>query len=69
HRDAVGAGHKVIIADDLLATGGTAEAVVKLVERLGGRLAGLAFVVELEFLKGRDRFTGYDVFSLLKYSS
>lgn len=67
HRDAVGAGHNVLIADDLLATGGTAEAVVKLVERLGGRVVGLAFVIELEFLKGRDRFAGYDLFSLLRY--
>ncbi len=69
HRDAVGAEHNVIIADDLLATGGTAEAVVNLVERLGGRVAGLAFVVELDFLKGRDRFAGYDVFSVLRYGS
>ena len=69
HKDAVGAGHNVIIAADLLATGGTAEAVVRLVEKLGGRVAGLAFVVELEFLKGRDRLGGYDVFSLLKYQS
>ncbi len=69
HKDAVGAGHNVIIADDLLATGGTAEAVVKLVEKLGGHVAGLAFVVELEFLKGRNRLSGYDVFSLLKYQS
>lgn len=69
HRDAVGAGHNVIIADDLLATGGTAEAVVRLVEKLGGNVAGLAFVVELEFLAGRRRFEGYDVFSLLKYQS
>jgi adenine phosphoribosyltransferase len=69
HRDAVGRGHNVIIADDLLATGGTAEAVVKLVERLGGNVAGLSFVIELEFLKGRERLAGYDVFSLLKYQS
>jgi adenine phosphoribosyltransferase len=69
HRDAVGEGHNVIIADDLLATGGTAQAVVKLVERLGGRVAGLAFVVELEFLPGRQRLEGYEAFSLLKYQS
>lgn len=69
HRDAVGKGHNVIIADDLLATGGTAEAVVKLVERLGGNVVGLSFVIELEFLKGRERLAGYDVFSLLKYQS
>ncbi len=69
HRDAVGKGHNVIIADDLLATGGTAEAVVKLVEKLGGHVAGLSFVIELEFLKGRDKLAGYDVLSLLKYQS
>jgi len=69
HRDAVGAGHRVLIADDLLATGGTAGAVVKLVERLGGRVTGLAFVIELEFLSGRRRLAGYDIFSLLKYQS
>ena len=67
HKDAIGEGHRVIIADDLLATGGTARAVVDLVERLGGRVAGLAFVVELSFLKGRERFNGYKVSSLLKY--
>src|SRR5713226_3658525 len=59
HKDAVGQGNRVIIADDLLATGGTARAVVDLVERLGGVVAGLAFVVELSFLKGRERFPGY----------
>jgi adenine phosphoribosyltransferase len=69
HRDAVGKGHNVIIADDLLATGGTAEAVVGLVEKLGGNVAGISFVIELEFLKGRERLAGYDVFSLLKYQS
>ena len=67
HKDAIGQGSRVIIADDLLATGGTARAVVDLVERLGGTVAGLAFVVELAFLKGRERFTGYKVSSLLKY--
>ena len=53
----------------LLATGGTAEAVVKLVEKLGGTVAGLSFVIELEFLNGREKLAGYDVFSLLKYQS
>ena len=67
HKDAIGQGHRVIIADDLLATGGTARAVVDLVERLGGTVAGLAFVVELTFLKGRERFEGYKISSLLKY--
>ncbi len=69
HRDAVGTGHRVIIADDLLATGGTAKAVVDLVEGLGGEVVGLVFVVELEFLPGRQRLAGYDVRSLLKYQS
>ncbi|HEV2705752.1 MAG TPA: adenine phosphoribosyltransferase [Pyrinomonadaceae bacterium] len=69
HRDAVGEGHRVLIADDLLATGGTAKAVVNLVEELGGRVAGLTFVVELEFLPGRQKLAGYDVRSLLKYQS
>jgi len=69
HRDAVGAGHRVIIADHLLATGGTAKAVVDLVEQLGGTVAGLVFVVELEFLPGRQRLGGYDVRSLIKYQS
>ena len=69
HSDAVGAGHRVLIADDLLATGGTAAAVVKLVEQLGGEVVGLTFVVELEFLPGRQRLEGYDVRSLIKYQS
>lgn len=67
HKDAVGRGNRVIIADDLLATGGTARAVVDLVERLGGEVAGLAFLVELTFLNGRERFNGYKVASLLQY--
>src|SRR5215813_13272908 len=69
HRDAVGNGHRVIIADDLLATGGTAKAAVNLVESLGGKVVGLVFVVELEFLPGRSKLAGYDVKSLIKYSS
>ncbi len=69
HRDAVGNGHRVIIADDLLATGGTAKAVCNLVEGLGGTVAGLVFVVELEFLPGRQKLEGYDVRSLIKYES
>jgi adenine phosphoribosyltransferase len=67
HRDAIGKGNRVLIADDLLATGGTARAVVSLVEKLGGTVAGLAFVVELTFLNGRERFNGYKVASLLQY--
>ncbi len=69
HRDAIDDGHRVIIADDLLATGGTARAVVDLVESLGGKVVGLVFVVELEFLPGREKLEGYDVRSLIKYQS
>lgn len=69
HRDAVGQGHRVLIVDDLLATGGTARAVVDLVERLGGIVVGLLFVIELGFLGGRAKFDGYDVRSLLSYDS
>jgi len=69
HRDAVGQGHRVIIADDLLATGGTANAVVELVEGLGGEVVGLGFVIELEFLPGRKKLANYDVRSLIKYQS
>lgn len=69
HKDAVGEGHRVLIVDDLLATGGTAKAVVDLVEGLGGVVAGLLFVVELNFLKGREKFNGYDVRSLIGYDS
>jgi len=69
HRDAIGDDHRVIIADDLLATGGTAKAVVDLVESLGGKIEGLVFVVELEFLPGRKKLAGYDVRSLIKYQS
>src|SRR6476661_6267737 len=68
HKDAVGAGHNVLIVDDLLATGGTARAVVDLVESVGGKVAGLLFVVELDFLGGRSKFEGYDVQSLVRYS-
>ena len=67
HKDAIGNGNRVVIADDLLATGGTARAVIDLVEKLGGEVAGLAFVVELTFLKGRARFNGYKITSLLQY--
>jgi adenine phosphoribosyltransferase len=69
HRDAIGDGHRVLIADDLLATGGTAKAVCDLVEGLGGKVIGLVFVVELEFLPGRAKLAGYDVRSLIKYQS
>jgi adenine phosphoribosyltransferase len=67
HKDAVKPGSRVVIADDLLATGGTAAAAVRLAEKLGGKVAGVTFVIELEFLKGRDRLAGYDVVSLIQY--
>jgi adenine phosphoribosyltransferase len=69
HKDAVGEGHRVLIVDDLLATGGTAKAVVDLVEGLGGKVVGLLFVVELDFLGGRQKFEGYNVKSLINYDS
>jgi adenine phosphoribosyltransferase len=68
HLDAIEPGQNVLIVDDLLATGGTMEATVKLVRRLGANIVGLAFAIELDFLNGRDRFKEYDVFSLLHYS-
>ena len=67
HEDAIQPGQRVVLVDDLLATGGTMEATVKLAKELGGEIVGLAFAVELDFLKGRNRFTDYDVFSLLHY--
>jgi adenine phosphoribosyltransferase len=67
HLDAIERGQRVVLVDDLLATGGTMEATVKLVQQLGGEIAGLAFAVELDFLKGRERFNGFDIFSLLHY--
>jgi adenine phosphoribosyltransferase len=69
HKDAVGEGHRVLIVDDLLATGGTARAVIDLVEGLGGKVVGLLFVVELAFLNGREKFNGYTVRSLISYDS
>ena len=67
HRDAVSPGARVLILDDVLATGGTARAKVELVEGLGGIVAGIVFVVELTFLNGRERLAGYDVHSLIQY--
>lgn len=69
HKDAVGEGHGVLIVDDLLATGGTARAVADLVESVGGKVAGLLFVVELNFLNGRSKLDSYNVQSLLRYDS
>jgi adenine phosphoribosyltransferase len=67
HRDSFPPGTRVIVLDDVLATGGTARAKVELVEGLGGVVAGVLFVIELEFLHGRDRLAGYDVHSLVQY--
>jgi adenine phosphoribosyltransferase len=67
HLDAIEPGQRVVIVDDLLATGGTMQATVQLVRQLGGEIAGLGFAVELDFLKGRAKFPEYDVFSLLHY--
>jgi adenine phosphoribosyltransferase len=67
HKDAIQKGQRVLIVDDLLATGGTANATAKLASSLGAEIAGLGFVVELDFLKGRELLQGYDVFSLLHY--
>src|ERR1700731_169926 len=67
HKDAIERGQRVLIVDDLLATGGTAVATAKLASGLGAQIAGLAFVVELDFLRGREKLAKYDVFSLLHY--
>ena len=67
HEDAIQPGQKVLVVDDLLATGGTMAATLRLVERLGGKVVGTAFLIELAFLKGRDRLRGYDVDALITY--
>lgn len=67
HKDAIEKGQRVLIVDDLLATGGTAEATAKLAKMLGAEIAGLGFVVELDFLRGREKLKSYDVMSLLHY--
>jgi adenine phosphoribosyltransferase len=67
HRDAIGMGEKVLIVDDLLATGGTAAATVHLIRQLGGEIAALDFLVELTGLRGRDRLSGYNVHSTIVY--
>ena len=69
HKDAIKPGQRVIIVDDLLATGGTANATVQLVKSLGGQIAGLGFVIELDFLKGREKLAPYDVLALLHYDN
>jgi adenine phosphoribosyltransferase len=67
HKDAIKPGQKVLIIDDLLATGGTIEATIKLVEELGGIVVGLAFLVELTDLNGRERINNYEILSLIQY--
>jgi adenine phosphoribosyltransferase len=67
HSDAVAHGARVLVHDDLLATGGTAQALCSLVEQLGGEVVGCAFLIELAFLHGRDRLAGHDVHALLRY--
>jgi adenine phosphoribosyltransferase len=67
HRDAITPGQRVLIIDDVLATGGTAAAVARLVQMLNGKVAGLGFILELDFLQGREKLNGYDVHSLLHY--
>ena len=67
HQDAIKEGDKVLIVDDLLATGGTTEATIELVEKLGGQIAGIAFLIELTFLNGRDKLKGYPIISFLQY--
>ncbi|MCC3356592.1 adenine phosphoribosyltransferase [Bacillus sp. REN16] len=67
HKDAIKPGQRVLITDDLLATGGTIEATIELVERLGGVVAGIAFLIELTYLDGRDKLDGYDVLTLMQF--
>ena len=67
HKDAIKPGQKVLIVDDLLATGGTVAATIQLIEELGGEVVGCAFLIELEELHGRDKIEGYDIFTLMQY--
>ncbi len=67
HKDAIRPGQRVLVVDDLLATGGTLAATIELIEKLGGVVVGTAFLIELEELRGRDKIEGYDIFTLLKY--
>lgn len=69
HEDAIKKGQRIAIVDDLLATGGTSEATVRLVEKLGGTVVGIAYLVELDFLKGRDRLSEYEILSIVHYDS
>ncbi len=67
HKDAITPGQKVLVVDDLLATGGTIQATCKLIEKLGGEVAGILVMIELGFLNGRDKLKGYDLFTLIRY--
>lgn len=67
HKDAIKPGQRVLITDDLLATGGTIEATIKLVEDLGGVVAGIAFLIELTYLEGRKKLDGYDILTLMQF--
>lgn len=67
HKDAIKPGQRVLITDDLLATGGTIEATIKLVEELGGIVAGIAFLIELTYLEGRKKLDGYDILTLMEF--
>ena len=67
HCDAIKSGEHILLLDDLLATGGTAKAVSELIEKMGGKIVELAFLIELEFLHGRDKLKGHDVFAMIKY--
>jgi adenine phosphoribosyltransferase len=67
HKDAIEGGERILIVDDVLATGGTALATARLTERCGGKVAGIATIMELSFLGGRDRISDYDFFSLISY--
>jgi adenine phosphoribosyltransferase len=67
HKDAISVGTKVLIVDDLLATGGSARAATQLIEKLGGQVVGIAFLIELVDLHGRDKLKGYDVYSMIQF--
>jgi adenine phosphoribosyltransferase len=69
HADAILPGERILVHDDLLATGGTVSAACRLIEKLGGTIIGLSFLIELNFLKGRERLKGYDIFSIVQYES
>ncbi len=67
HKDAIQPGQRVLVVDDLLATGGTTQATVKLVEQVGGKVVAIAFLIELTFLHGREKLKGYDIYAEIKY--